>query len=116
MIFAKILDEGYSVFPLTLFNPAENDRYLSNLMLLEKHMLKKGITEKKFRSMNTLDIAMLLAEADAIKGILHDYVRDLQDKSEAVGNVEKAPDEAESTEEEDEPQPGVADDEDELIF
>ncbi|MDP0995252.1 DUF4892 domain-containing protein, partial [Klebsiella pneumoniae] len=34
-------------------------------MLLEKHMLKKGITEKKFRSMNTLDIAMLLAEADA---------------------------------------------------
>ncbi len=116
MIFAKILDEGYSVFPLTLFNPAENDRYLSNLMLLEKNMLKKGISEKKFRSMNTLDIAMLLAEADAIKGILHDYVRDLQDKSEAVGNAEKTPDEAESTEEDDEPQPGVADDEDELIF
>ena len=117
MIFAKILDEGYSVFPLTLFNCIENDRYLSNLMLLEKHMLKKGISEKKFRSMNTLDIAMLLAEADAIKGILHDYVRDLQDKSEAVGNVQNAPDEAgASGEEEDEPQPGVADDEDELIF
>ena len=117
MIFAKILDEGYSVFPLTLFNPTENNRYLSNLMLLEKHMLKKGISEKKFRSMNTLDIAMLLAEADAIKGILHDYVRDLRDKSEAAGNVQKAPDEAvASTEEEDEPQPGVADDEDELIF
>ncbi|HCF3690299.1 TPA: hypothetical protein NID02_001611 [Pseudomonas aeruginosa] len=117
MTFAKILDEGYSVFPLTLFNPTENERYLNNLMLLDKHMLKKGISEKRFRSMNTIDIAMLLAEADAAKVILCNYVTDLKDKAETAGNVQNAPDEAHDEHEgEDAPEPGNSTDDDDLIF
>lgn len=107
MIFAKNLDEGYSFFPMTLFNPDESKRYLNNLMLIDKHMLKRNVSEKKFKSMSTIDIAIFLSDADAVKGVLQYYVDDLIEEDDSKGN-EKQPEKNEHA--------WMKDNDDELIF
>lgn len=106
MIFGKVLDEGYSLFPITLFNPEGNRRYLSNLILLDTHMLKRNISERKFKSMSTVDIAIFLSDADAVKGVLQYYVSDLIEDDDSKGN-EKQPEKNEHA---------WMNDDDELIF